>query len=1070
MVLRVEQVLQRRREAQVGLLVEVAVLVAQRAGTDVDAGFVRMLEVGVLEVELAVRVVLAVTVQVTRLDGGLPRGRAAVVAAATGQLVARRLAYGGGREWRHAGWRIAAQQVAGLAVLPGRIRGLDQHRGVQADLLEGGRTVVVVGEDDAQAAIHVLSVQQRVGKPALQRDARALPVDGTGALGGEVRVLLGVQGGASTGAREGAEVAVGYNTVEAVDGVDAFAHGTGGQGAVFVVPAVGGTVGRGQVPLGQVDVLTDDVGRRAQLVVIHLERFRHEIGVVVHRAVEGVHPHHQRLTRLVLLDHRQRVFPQGDDALLRVVVAHLVDHRVVLDVGTLVDARRVGAELTRGDRHQRTGEAGAVPLVGAVGGHRSTGVVLARVAEDSARNRGTCVDAEIRGLHRAIGQHGVGSDIAKRVEDHGGALDVGATLGVEHRLGLGHDLGQVDRAHDTGDGGRGLAAGGDAVQRMARQTAVHLGVVTGQVDEVGLHRGRVALEGLLAGHRVDQGKRLGLGDHVQRRRRRTLADDAFFAGGAIFAGDAGDPERVAGVHVIGGAEYAVRALDGRVVELGLAGRTAGGGAIAVNGHHGHASGGHRGQALAGQRHDGGDGGAHRDFTVGQRARAGGGGAVLERERYAVEAVAGDRQLGAGLERVMDAPHVPHALREVRVEVAVIDGVASRLVAVAGSAVGDLVGVAHAGADALGVEVVRVVVVRVVQPLVVVQVEDVLLEAVVGVAELDEVADVAVVDIRRVTRVVGLGGLGAHGGDELRLGRGQRRRTVLQKQQDIQHVLRRDGLQAGVGREVHQVGHFAHREVGEEEFLVGAVQAVVHGADAQTVGQDLGADAARTVVDHELVAHTLEQVGEDRGQRVDGLARRRLEAGDVVKARIGLRVGRLVVPELREVAERLQAVRVGRVAHALAFQRVGAGGEGAVGVGADDHGVHLGVHDGVALDHGQDGAAALAFSGPGQGVRVGGLVVEDRLPAQRGAVLQRGRARHGSTELGAGGAGARRVARGQPHLFFGHRIAVGLGARGFDDELAEQTVGGVALVGVRPHQRAVADDLVDLLALGVQVVG
>ena len=114
----------------------------------------------------------------------------------------------------------------------------------------------------------------------------------------------------------------------------------------------------------------------------------------------------------------------------------------------------------------------------------------------------------------------------------------------------------------------------------------------------------------------------------------------------------------------------------------------------------------------------------------------------------------DLERGAGLEHVVDAPQLPHALGEVRVEVAVEDGVAGALVPVARAAEVDLVGVAAAGADALGVEVVGVVVVGVEQPLVVVQVEDVVFLAGVQVAELHEVADVAVVHVGGVVRVVG----------------------------------------------------------------------------------------------------------------------------------------------------------------------------------------------------------------------------------------------------------------------------------------------------------------------------
>ncbi len=110
----------------------------------------------------------------------------------------------------------------------------------------------------------------------------------------------------------------------------------------------------------------------------------------------------------------------------------------------------------------------------------------------------------------------------------------------------------------------------------------------------------------------------------------------------------------------------------------------------------------------------------------------------------------DGQQAAGFERVLDADVVPHALRKVRVEVAVEDRVARGLVAVADAAVVYLVGVARARHDFLGVQVVGVVVVRVEQPLVVVQVEDVLLERTdVDVADLDEVTGVGVVHVGRV---------------------------------------------------------------------------------------------------------------------------------------------------------------------------------------------------------------------------------------------------------------------------------------------------------------------------------
>ncbi|MNP31555.1 hypothetical protein D3C76_1246800 [compost metagenome] len=147
------------------------------------------------------------------------------------------------------------------------------------------------------------------------------------------------------------------------------------------------------------------------------------------------------------------------------------------------------------------------------------------------------------------------------------------------------------------------------------------------------------------------------------------------------------------------------------------------------------------------------------------------------------------KLGAFFEHIVHPPHGPHALGEVRVEVAVIDRIARYPVAVARTAVGDFIGVAGTRADALGVYIIGIVIVGIEQPLMPVQVEDVLLMAVVGVAELDEVTDVAVVDVGRLGRIERHGRLDAHliGGRSLAGG---------------------DAFEAGVGRYVHQHRHVA----------------------------------------------------------------------------------------------------------------------------------------------------------------------------------------------------------------------------------------------------------------------
>ena len=356
-----------------------------------------------------------------------------------------------------------------------------------------------------------------------------------------------------------------------------------------------------------------------------------------------------------------------------------------------------------------------------------------------------------------------------------------------------------------------------------------------------------------------------------------------------------------------------------------------------------------------------------------------------------------------------------------------DSIARALVAVAGATEVDFVGVAGARADALRVEVVGVVVVRVVQPLVVVQVEDVLFLANVRIAELDEVADVTVVHVGRV--------FGADDVVGLRALRARRRRLAGQQR-----------FEAQVGRHVHRQGRVTDRERSQEELFVGAAEAVVHRADTEPVGDDLGADAARAVIDHEAVFDAGQHIAEHRV----GLE----ETGE------RLRRARLVMEQGREIAEGLQAVRHRRVALALAFQRVGRSREGPVRVRAGHHGVDLGVHDGAclgrrAVHHVQDRQPGLAFGRPGGGRRVGRFIatglrtVDAAAPVgELGLAVARefGRVEHAvAVDVG-----------GQAQFFFLHLAAVDPGAGGLDDDLAEQAVGRVALVGVGAEAAAAGD--------------
>ncbi|MCY1285434.1 hypothetical protein D9M70_343700 [compost metagenome] len=205
---------------------------------------------------------------------------------------------------------------------------------------------------------------------------------------------------------------------------------------------------------------------------------------------------------------------------------------------------------------------------------------------------------------------------------------------------------------------------------------------------------------------------------------------------------------------------------------------------------------------------------------------------------------------------------------------------------------------------------------------------------------------------------------------------------------------------------------------------------MHRADAEAVGDHLGAHAAGAVVDHEGVARRLEQVAEHRVGP---------EAGE------GLGHRRLVVQRGGEVAERLQAVGQRRVALAVAFQHVGGRREAAIGIRPHDHRIGLAGDDLAAIDHGEDGFAGLALAEPRLAVRVARLVVDDRL-AGRGA-----------------------PAGGQAHFFLGQRVAVGAAALGQHDHLAEQAIADVARRALAAEGGPVAGGGEGALALGVEAV-
>ncbi|MNZ14520.1 hypothetical protein D3C78_314460 [compost metagenome] len=592
------------------------------------------------------------------------------------------------------------------------------------------------------------------------------------------------------------------------------------------------------------------------------------------------------------------------------------------------------------------------------------------------------------------------------MEAHRRLFDVGALLGQEHRLGLGDRLGEVQ----CGGRDHGFATGRQSIQGMPWQAAV---------PATDLGRVEVGPQGVAG---VLQLLRLGRIEHVQRWSWRALADGVFHAA---------DPEREARVlQAAVGVAVGFAAIDqGQGTDSAWRGVVMAGVVIALlllvvivfrdqglrqlRNHRDLAR--HRRHGLAWQRYDGRDGCTGDDLTVRQGPGARGRLAAAQGERHAVKtalALARHFQAGAFLEHIVDPPHAPHALGKVRVEVAMVDSVAGHAVAVARAAVGDFVGVADTRADALGIDIVGVVVIGVEQPLVTVQVEDMLLVAVMGVAELDHVADVAVVDVGRFRRVKGHGGLDP----DLLGARGLARANVLK---------------ADVGRYVHQHRHVADGVRTQEELFVGAGQAVMHRAHAQTVGHHLGAHAAGAVVDHERIAGRLQNMPHHRVGPVSGK---------------GLGRGGFIGELRGEIAKRLQAVGDGRVTFAEAFQRVGRGREAAIGVGPHDDGVGLTGDDLVAVGHGNDRRAGLALADPGFLLRVARLVVDDR--------------------LASGGA----AAAAQAHFFFGEGIAEGAPTFGQHHDLAEQAVGDVAGSAFTAEGRALAGGGKRAFAFGIQGVG
>src|SRR6476646_59212 len=121
----------------------------------------------------------------------------------------------------------------------------------------------------------------------------------------------------------------------------------------------------------------------------------------------------------------------------------------------------------------------------------------------------------------------------------------------------------------------------------------------------------------------------------------------------------------------------------------------------------------------------------------------------------------DVQLRSRFKDIVRAPQTPHALGKMRIEVAMEDGIAHNLIAIATTVVGHFQRKGGAGANRLAVVVTGIVTISRVHPLVRVLVMDVVfLDSAVQNAELGMVADIAVINVRRIIRIKCFCGLGA----------------------------------------------------------------------------------------------------------------------------------------------------------------------------------------------------------------------------------------------------------------------------------------------------------------------
>ncbi len=303
-----------------------------------------------LEIELAIA-----QRRIGRQNISAPAGRAPVTNFLAAAICGHRLG------------QAAAHQRPGLRVAPARTFRLDHQSGIEPGLLVGRRTEVIVSKDGPHGPVFAQIVEQRIGVPALHGGLRALPllvravrrIHRIGAVPEERDRLNGQLCLVAIAGR--GEILIRIKPAGVVDEAEQILNFLGGQRAVFVVEAVGRAIGRKDVELHEVDVLTQHVGWRTDLKVVELVVVRHQIGEPVLDDLATVGAEEQRFGRALIVKRIGDVAPQRGDPLLREMPALLVEHDVELDVRGLVLADglhgislQIDARLgERGSAHRR---------------------------------------------------------------------------------------------------------------------------------------------------------------------------------------------------------------------------------------------------------------------------------------------------------------------------------------------------------------------------------------------------------------------------------------------------------------------------------------------------------------------------------------------------------------------------------------------------------------------------------------------------------------------------------------------------------------------------------------------